>query len=197
MYAEHQPRIAAYARASAHNLMDVGLFVQATINQQFEIVGHVMGSLRADGRDSKFLSAQKKRAIDALAAHGEELYARVLAYDGSEEALLALFRRIVELPGFGIVKAGFWLQLVLGEVGCMDRHNLRHYGLQANAFSRIPASAEGLTAKLRSYRAVCQAIGAETLWNQWCHMVSLLRPAAFPTAESVSAWHLTCILGEQ
>jgi len=57
-----------------------------------------------------------------------------------EEAVL---RGIVELPGFGVVKAGFWVQLACGSVGCLDRHNLRRAGLRENTFERIPASAEG------------------------------------------------------
>lgn len=198
MYATHQPIIAQYARISPRHLFDIGMFVQATINQHFELCQESCASIRHEGIESKYLSKTKQRAYVALAEHAQELYDAVLAYDTapSHKALLDLFRRIVELPGFGIVKAGFWLQLVIGEVGCMDRHNLRLYGLQENAFSRVPASAEGLTAKLKAYMAVCAQIGSETLWNQWCTHVSLLRPKRFPTPDSVSQWHVTCILAE-
>lgn len=195
MYAEHQPQIATYARRSPQHLFDIGMFVQATITQHFEACKDICASIRAEGTTSKYLSTTKRRAYVALAAQAQDLYDLVLAYDAAPrpDAVLQLFRTLVELPGFGIVKAGFWLQLVLGEAGCMDRHNLRLYGLQEHAFARIPASAEGLTAKLRSYMAVCATIGTATLWNQWCTTVSLLRPHRFPTPDSVSAWHLTCL----
>jgi hypothetical protein len=194
MYSTHQPMIAQYAMQSPQHLFDVGLFVQATINQHLEQCALVMDSLRQDGLDSRFLTATKKRAVVALAAQSQTLYDLVLAYDGSDAALLHLFRTLVELPGFGIVKAGFWLQLVLGDVGCMDRHNLRLYGLQDKTFSHIPASADGLTAKLRTYMALCASVGSQALWDTWCTTVSRLRPRVFPTPDSVSAWHVTCLI---
>src|SRR5207245_383212 len=66
VYDPDQKTIAAYARQSPHNLRQVGLFVQATINQHFEVVPQIMESFRLDGRDSKFLSHQKRRSFDAL-----------------------------------------------------------------------------------------------------------------------------------
>jgi len=78
MYREHQATIQAFAAESPVNLLQVGIFVQATINIHLEQVPRIMESVRAEGRESKYFSVYKRRAYDALVSEGEGF-----AYDGS------------------------------------------------------------------------------------------------------------------
>lgn len=203
MYARDQKIIAAFARQSPHNLRQVGLFVQATINTHFEQVPQHMADIAAHGRASKFLTTSKRRSFDALTTSATDLHDDLIrnTCGGRKrtDAFLALdvLRSIVELPGFGIVKAGFWVQLVYGDIGCLDRHNLRAAGMDERTFHRIPASAESLTARLESYIAVCDTLGGSAyLWDSWCQYLSILRPKAFPSADYASAFHVYCVTGE-
>jgi hypothetical protein len=203
MYADDQPRIAAYALASPQGLYDTGCFVLATINQHFEYVPGVLRTMREEGKTSKRLSPNTRRGMEALASEAQGLYDDMTSWHRerrtdphgiAEHTIL----RYVQLPGFGIVKAGFMAQLGLGVGGCLDRHNLRQAGLKESAFERIPASAEGLHAKVTTYIQTCKAMGgSEVLWDRWCTHVSVLRPHVFPDAEAVSTFHVTCICEQE
>lgn len=191
MYTTDQNCIAAFAERSPWHLRQVGLFVQATIQQHFEQVPLVMQDYAVAGRDSKHLSTQKRRAYDALTAEAIGFYDDLATYNGESEYLL---RRIVELPGFGIVKAGFLVQLLVGDIGCLDRHSLRAAGMDERGFNRTPASAEALNTRLHVYAQLCRSLGgAERLWDNWRAYVSILRPKSFPTPEHVSQWHCHCL----
>jgi hypothetical protein len=198
---DDQPRMQRCALESPTNLRQVGLFVQWTIKTHFAYVPAMMQEARIMGRDSKYWNATKRRAYDALTSEAETLWQdmgtwhRRLETEPAQAPVLAeALRRMVERPGVGIVKAGFYVQVVLGDGGCVDRHNLRQAGLRETAFERIPASAEGLTAKLHTYIQTCAALGGRaTRWNQGCPTLSVLRPQSCPTADPVSKLHVTCI----
>jgi hypothetical protein len=197
MYAKHSEMIRSFARISPWHLRQVGLFVQATINQHFEQVPALMADMAETGRECKYFTANKRRAFDALIGEAQNLFDLVKRHDAGDVATVDVLRAIVELPGFGIVKAGFWVQLALGEVGCLDRHHLRMAGMREGTFTRIPASAEALTTRLSVYVATCEALGGcEKLWDQWCTGMSVLKPQYFPTAEDVSRLHVSCIVQE-
>lgn len=190
MYSDHVPLIAEYALAHSSHLFRVGLFVQATISQRLECVPMMVDSFDREGFDTRFFCGWQRIALQTLLDKQEILH-RDLRYLSTVDAM----RTIVELPGFGIVKAGFFCQLLGFDVGCLDRHNLRLAGLQERTFQRIPASAEGLTAKIEIYLDLCQRLGgSEYLWNRWCTHLSQIRPKVFPTPEHVSKLHVECIL---
>jgi len=197
MYAEDCPRIADFALKSPQNFFRVGAFVQATISQHFEQVPRLMRGLDRDGLECGGFTRNGKNALAALTSEQERLHAMLPFWRESLDGECCVLRELVQLPGFGIVKAGFFAQLLLpwGDIGCLDRHNLRLYGLAENAFARIPASAEGLDKKIRVYLEVCQDLGgSEKLWDAWCHYMAALRPKSFPDAETVSKLHVQCIV---
>ena len=205
MYSTDWPQISTFALKSPHNLYRVGCFVLATINQHLENVPGVL-RIMDEGSSSKQLSPNTRRGMDALASEAQALYddmcewahivRNATAQDRAFAAEQTIFR-MVQLPGLGIVKSAFYVQLVLGITGCLDRWNLRRAGLDERLFMRVPASATALRARIATYVATCEALGgSETLWDAWSTTLSVERPKRWPDAESVSQFHVTCICGE-
>ena len=155
MYREDQRIIAEYARRDPLALRDVGIFVQATINNFFERVPDIMQDARENGRNCKYWTPNKRKSYDALGGEARKLFSLVGMWDKGEIDDKTMLAHIVELPGFGIVKAGFWCQLVGGKIGSLDRHNLRKAGMQERTYAKVPTSTEFLNARLTSYIAVC------------------------------------------
>ncbi len=201
MYKPDAYTIADFAAEKPENAFRVGLFVISTINQHFEQVPYMLNDYGRNGTLSAQYMAWQKRGIEELAEQQSTLWDNVRAWQrvGKRSRHKAL-RHMVEYTGFGIIKASFFIQLVLPDcgIGCLDRHNLRLYGLKASAFSSIPTSTAGLTQKINTYLALCDRLGGSaSLWNKWCGYVSSIRPNVFPTPESVSRLHVQCILGTE
>lgn len=198
MYADDCPKIAEFARQSPQNLFRVGLFVQMTINQHFEHVPAMVERFDTLGLPETGFMGWQVRAVSALLADQEGLYKAFLGWrrHGKNAPFYAI-RDIVEFPGFGIVKSAFFAQLVLPwtNVGCLDRHNLRLSGLSERTFERVPTTADGLSAKIRTYLGLCKELGgSQKLWDSWCAHVSRLRPKVFLTPDHVSKLHVACIV---
>jgi hypothetical protein len=187
MFSEHATTIAKYAAESPENLFDVMRFVVATINRTFYTVPQVMAALRKTGT-SKALTGVQKRAIAEYWTRRQEIFDNV--YDVPiEQALLYL----VTLPGLGIPKAGFVLQLARGRVGCLDTWNLRRFGLDAKQFNHN-CSATRLLERIRSYILICEDYGTARLWDEWCELIALRYPTKFTDAEQVSRLHQELIV---
>ncbi len=201
MYKPDAYEIADFAAEKPENTFRVGLFVISTINTHFERVPYMLQDYARTGILSTQYMGWQRRAISELAEQQSTLWANVRAWQraGKRSRHKAL-RHMVEYTGFGIIKASFFIQLVLPDcgIGCLDRHNLRLYGLKANAFASIPQSTAGLTQKINTYLALCDRLGGSAqLWDMWCTHISSIRPYAFPTAESVSRLHTICIFGNE
>lgn len=199
MYDPDCPIIAEFAAKSPANTFKVGLFVLSTINQHFEYVPGILKNFARYGLDCKNYTRMTKLAIKELSMNQYGIFEEVQAWKDLEFPEHQALRFMVEQRGFGIVKAAFFVQMVLPfcRIGCLDRHNITMYGLRASAFSHKPTSVFGLTSKLNVYIALCEQLGGPAiLWNNWCAWLSKLRPQSFASAEAVSQLHVSCILGE-
>jgi hypothetical protein len=186
VYTPDQSIIAAHAD-SPDGLVDVITFVITTVNQRFHYVGNILETVHTQGLDAcKALTGSQKRGIAFCVMHARELRTELRC--GS---VLHCLRQLIEIPHIGIVKAGFILQLVRGEVGCLDRHNLRAAGIHERAFNSVPQSTEGLTLKLRTYIGLCTQLGTPAhLWDTWCALIARKYPQHFPDAQAVSWAHV-------
>jgi len=193
--------IADYAAKSPVNTFRVGLFVLSTINQHFEFVPRMMTNYERYGIQSRQFMGWQKVAIRTLALQQDALFAAAQGWrKRRRSAAHYAVRDLIEYPGFGIVKASFFAQLLLPHsgVGCLDRHNLRLYGLSERAFSTVPTSIVGVTRKINTYLALCRELGgSEPLWDRWCGHLAALRPQVFDNVESVSKLHVQCIIGDR
>lgn len=183
--------VGAWARRDPANFAEVVTFVLLTIQQNIEGTPGALDNVRALGADSPHLWGQKLPGFKYINRHADRILSECedLARAGLDAYLVLA---LTEIPGLGLVKAGFVAQLVWCRVGCLDTHNLRRFGLQASAF-RLTKGLKLNTAlgKARLYVATCEAQGgARNLWNGWCRYVAALRPAVFPGgADQVSRIH--------
>jgi hypothetical protein len=189
MYARDVPKLALPARQCPHAFLDVVTFVLLTIRQPLHSVASQMIDVRRRGTDSPWLFGSKRDGY-AVAAADPTLRPDVLrAIDAGDR--VGAIRRVMRLPGLGIVKASFVVQCLGGDAACLDSHNLTRLGLPEGAFKVPPAANDDLkTRKISAYLSICDASGpAEWWWNTWCEYVAGRRGSPLQTADDVSAFH--------
>ena len=111
------------------------------------------------------------------------------------ELLLA----IACIPGLGLVKAGFYIQLCTGYMGCLDVHNLKRFGLDRKTFL-VPESLSWETAlgKANMYLETIEKCGgSEYLWDSWCDYIAALYPKKFKNGEHVSQCHVDYLISRK
>jgi hypothetical protein len=203
MFADHQPLIAASAKRSPAHLGDVLYFVLGSIREPIKRMPLIMASLRELGGNSPFLWGYKREAYTYIAANLEGIYAdtmEMLAIADPERREREALAYFAMLPGFGIAKGGFVVQLVFGQAGCIDTNNVNRFNvlaedrkrepswLRADEFKRRPRQrANYLDAYLS---AVANMGGTADLWDTWCEFVA---ERDFADAEDISALHLLAI----
>lgn len=180
MFANHQPMIARYALQSPENLRRVINFVICTIQQPLKRVPEQMADLDKLGERSRFLYASKRDAFIYARDHAAALYAEAIELSAIADPIEAerqLLIHFAAIPGIGLVKAGFIIQLVFGLGGCLDTHNIGRFGLTAgdlksDRFKR-PKTWAAKYRRLDIYQDILRALGgAETLWDSWCEFVA-------------------------
>lgn len=200
MFKTDNPICNQYAQ-TADGFIRAGAFVLLSIQQPFEKMPEQMADVDAKGADSKYLWGMKGRGYADLREHGALLLECTLALRETgaadwREHVLTMYSEHV--TGLGLAKAGFLLQLVLGECGCLDTHNLRRYELDAKQF-KTPKKLLHRTRfkKARLYVETCDKLGGSAaLWDSWCTFVAELRPAQFPAGpHEVSLLHAECLGG--
>lgn len=174
MYKTHQPRIQKYALASSDNAARVVSMVSLSIQQAWYSVGNQLADVDANGENSRFLWGSKKPCYNYVTKHKGDLFLALHEYKKGKIDLPDLLVKVADIPGLGLVKAGFVIQLSLGKIGCLDVHNLRQYGVDAAMFkygkNATPATKRK---KAELYIATCEKLGgSEYLWNKWCESLA-------------------------
>ncbi len=202
MYKTEVPIISSHALASEHGMQDVIEFVVATINMPLSRVIEQRKSYKADGMDSKWLSALKKETLLYAHEYKATLYSdvcRILekhdaaSLDAAHKATM----HFMQLPGIGAVKAGLISQMCGINVACIDRHNVALLGIDENIV-KVPKTLKPdlLSKKVRDYAKLCRRKGAEYWWDTWCAYVAEKggMNKTLDTAEAVSKYHVEAIL---
>ena len=189
MFKTHQANIADHARQSIENTADCVRFVLATIKQKTFLVPDIMAT-----KNWRALTPASRKGIEWLKddANKAFVYRACFAEGLSHADRLTL---LTQVPGLGIPKAGFVLQLTIGATGCLDTHNIRNFGLEAKHFVSSGLKTETVLKRARLYVETCEALGGcEFLWNQWCEFITNRYHKEFDDAEHVSRLHEECIL---
>jgi len=168
-----------------------------SIRQPFHSMAKQMRDVDENGLQSPYLFGWKRDGLAFVRANASALRDKLKAVPagyGDADTLL----QIASVPGLGLVKAGFVLQLACGAVGCLDTHNLQRFGLNANAFKYGAGASDALKRKKAlAYLDACwRAGGCESLWNGWCEHVAAQQPKHWRSGFDVSAMHVEAILGE-
>lgn len=165
------------------------LVVILSIQQPWYSVPAQFADVQAVGSASRFLWGNKRKAWAFLMEHGERLASSIGG--NHEEAILTL----LAVPGLGIVKASFLLQMLTGEGACLDLHNLDRLGLSRDAF-KTPKTlkVETVRARIATYCATWRAHGTSRhWWDSWCAHVATVYPKHFSDAGAVSASHTVAL----
>jgi hypothetical protein len=192
MYHTHQPRIQEHIWSSEDGLLRAMLFVRLSVRRHLEQVKAMVDDVVANGPDgAKGMTNQERRSVKEIYAAVPDIFAGDYVHHTTPEPLIS---RILQIHGFGIVKAAFVAQLALGLGGCLDTHNVSMYGLNAKSFS-ADGSFKVVQGRLHLYLALCDQLGGSALlWNTWCTHVARLRPHVWKDAEHVSLYHVQVIL---
>ena len=101
----------------------------------------------------------------------------------------------MNVPNLGMVKASFVCQMLGFNIACLDSHNLKRLGMNAN-FTKIPATMtdKGKRKKIATYIELCQQEGSEYLWDTWCDYVAGNQAnRSLVTGDIVSRFHVECV----
>lgn len=183
----------AIAQASPQGLVRAASFVLATIRQPLEQVPEIMRDFDKLGPESRYAFGFKAKGLDYIKSHSSALFVRAKAAK-SDADLLAVF---LDVPGLGIVKAGFLCQLYANRIGCIDSHNIKLYDVPLSSLRyNAKLKADTLAEKRQRYVDLCHGLGGSAfLWSTWCDHVAQLRPERWTSGRKVSRFHITCLGG--
>jgi hypothetical protein len=183
------------AQASPEGMRSAAMMAVMSIQQSWNLVPAAMEDVKDRGARSRFLWGFKQDTYQYLYRKPkrlEHLFVTTMTTRDPVE-LLDLWTTV---PGLGLAKAGFVVQLIKGKVGCIDRHNALAYDVSANALSfpkgRMTVKAQ--RHKLEAYVHLTDTIGGSRyLWEQWCIMVAAKYPHQFTSPQAVSSQHVNIL----
>lgn len=186
LYAQHNPVIANYMRESTEGFFRGAIFAVLSIRKPIVVVPDDLKAV-ANG-DLSPLFGHKLDAHLYLLDHGPALRERVLSAPDNATRLAAL----CEVPGLGIVKAGFVLQLMGYDVACLDTRNIKREGRPPREFrsdGRKGKATKAFRARITHYLAEVEGRSAE-YWDHWCEDVAKVYKM---TADEISELHLSIV----
>ena len=212
MFSTVNPRINEYMQRDHDSMRQGILFVVASIKTPFYMLVKQMQDIGVNGVNSKYLWGFKKDAYEYLSEHSSDLYDELMdhyqqKYQGQWSGYALKIERdrrmmliLTDVPGLGLAKAGFVMQLMFGRVGCIDVHNLRRL-TSVSAKDLVfnnRASDKIKYQKIDNYLNICKGYNnAERLWDKWCDQVAYnpCNRKHFTDGNDVSQFHDTSIAG--
>ena len=198
MYKQDQARIERWCD-SPEKFHTVATMVLLSIRMQWVGVGTQMASVRRMGADSACLWGWKKTGWCYVRDNRAKLFERTQMYNNGEIWLDDLMRVYLKVPGLGMAKAGFLCQLLTGDGGCLDMHNVERFGLKPNVWNirrrkDVAAQIREVDDKISLYLSLCESCGgSEKLWDEWCELLNE-RVSTFHNADDVSRRHYIYLL---
>jgi hypothetical protein len=189
MYRDHAPVIARAMRADVETFRRGVLFAVLSVRQPVRNVPSMLDDVDRQGRESAYLLGWKRASYDQLQLEGRALYADLCAIPLERPA--DAMRRLLDVTGLGLVKAGFVAQLMGWDVACVDSRNAQREGTPLTEWrlEKARASPRLVERKLAAYLARTEG-RAEEYWDAWCEFVA---PDHGLTPEEVSALHLSIL----
>lgn len=183
-YAKHNPVIATAMNETPELFLRGCLFAICSIRQPITSVPDQLQ--RVTTGDLGPLFGHKLDAHLYLMNHAAEFWRDVRNSRTNANRIAVLCR----VPGLGIVKSAFVLQLMGYNVACLDSRNVKREGRNPRAFSSDGRKyTVAFVRKIERYLAEVEGRAAE-YWNLWCQDVA---DAYDRTAEEISALHLAIV----
>lgn len=199
MYARDAKAIAEHANASPEGLVDVIEFTLLTIRQPLQQVKAQRVDIRKNGLQSSFLFGSKRDGLSYARENKGYLYRvmlDILNRKDDPERKADLIQHFMQVPGLGMVKAAFVVQMIGGGTACLDTHNLKALGMKESEVKVSPSlKAETARAKVLKYVKLCDKTGGSAYWwDRWCEFVAGRRGSPLKTGDAVSAFHLDTVV---
>lgn len=195
MYKRDQAAIERWCK-NPDKLLDVGTMVLVSIRNQWTAVGTAMQDVRDNGTRAKSLWGWKIDGYVYLRDNRKRLYGRVRDCRAGRIEPRDLLRDFLQVPGLGLPKGGFLVQLLTGYAGCLDMHNVERFGLDSRVWNirNLVDPADQLREiedKITLYLGLCRDCGgSEYLWDTWCdHLAD--KVGTFTDGDDVSRRHYT------
>jgi hypothetical protein len=189
MYDQEQAKLSALGRSGGDGFARIATFVLCTIRMPLHAAVADYKLVRR-GRDARSIFGSKHAGLAYIAAHAEDIHDELeYLYEtcASDDAML---RTVLQIPGIGLAKGGFILQMIYGVSGCIDTHNLTRFGIDPEAFQYRGAMKRGL-ALCPAYNATVQRCGGtRALWDGWCDYLAARDPINYASGDAVSKLHL-------
>ena len=202
-YLTHNRHCRKFGQADAKSMELLIAFVFASIRVQTFLLPKFMKEWRKRGLKSSWIWGNKRTGLEYVRKNRQSLYDRAMAIIKAKKANMAhdLIMLFLEIPGLGIPKSAFVVQLMTGMTGCMDVHNLRKYMPEADASKGTPNvfQTSGNTiatksAKVKKYQELVEkAGGSQAMWIDWCNHIGILQPKYFTGGREVSRLHVECV----
>ena len=190
MFEKHNPIIGRFAQSSPDNLVKVCAMVLLSIQQPWYRIGEQMSSLASEGELCPHLWGYKRKAYRHIISEKRFLHKLLLDTRAGKCEGEYCLAELASIPGLGLVKGGFVMQLTIGRAGCLDVHNLKRFALKPSAFRVSGLRFETLRGRARLYLTLCNELGGSAfLWNSWCNHLAELYPARYSGGYDVSARH--------
>lgn len=198
------PVINAYMQKSEMHMQDGIMFVVLSIKTPFHTMSKQMQDYRKHGLSSKYVWGFKKQTLEYLLENRADLYKRLMAASrldvskGTRDRLM--MEMLTQVPGLGLVKAGFVMQMMFGRVGCIDVHNARRFRKVTPKDLTFSPTAKFATRlqKIDNYIDICKGHrSTEKLWDQWCDLIADKHCNHFQSGWDVSKYHLEALIGVQ
>jgi len=195
MFQKHQTKIsnAVMNDKSGKMLGKVMTMVILSIQQPWYRIEEMMLETNKKGIDSRYIGnwQMKRNAFKYILKNRKDIWQSMQDYKAGKIDLAELLLIVASCDGLGLVKAGFVIQLSIGEIGCLDVHNLRRFGLNGSTFKYgSNASYALMRKKAELYIETCNKLGGcEYLWDSWCEYLAEKNPNRFRDADHVSELH--------
>jgi hypothetical protein len=190
MFAKHQVKIMKWAMKNADNIFLLILMVSLSIRQPWAVIGKQLQDVQANGSNSKYLFGSKKDLYFHVMENKQAIFQLLKDTKAGKVSQAECLYNLTNIPGLGLAKAGFVMQLAIGMAGCIDSHNVTMFGVNPNALKMGKVKAEKALEKAKMYLDLCEKLGGtEFLWDNWCNFVAVRHPKHFQDGNDVSARH--------
>lgn len=198
MYKRDCVALQSHAQSHAKGLLDVVAFTLCTIQMPLVRCLSQMEEVRQSGEDAAALWGVKRKGYSFAKNNIVSLHDAMSNALADNDEVSAM-QTMLQVPGLGLVKAGFVCQMFGFDVACIDTHNLKALKLERDAVRYDAKLKEpARIAKIKDYVKLCRdSGGAEYWWDEWCHYVAAKggMNKMLDSGDAVSAYHVKCVIG--
>jgi len=118
-----------WAMKNEDNIFNLILMVSLSIRQPWAVIGKQLQDVQANGSNSKYLFGSKKDLYFHVMENKQAIFQLLKDTKAGNIPQAECLYQLTKIPGLGLAKAGFVMQLSIGMAGCIDSHNVTMFGV--------------------------------------------------------------------